>query len=134
MPIVGPPSTSPLKSRNSTSPKAIPTSQSAAPHVARRESLSGAVAAITAVPVATAPHDRCSQRLVPHAANRPRYHSSRAAANRYIAMTATASQNRLDNADLSCKDIRAGNTGPVCLIVWLPAYTNALILPMCATS
>jgi len=69
-------------------------SQSVVPHVVRQKSLStpeaAAMVLVAMSLVAMAPHARCSQRHVPRAANRPKYPSSRAAADRYIAATATA--------------------------------------------
>ena len=79
-------------------------SQSVVPHVVGQESLSApeaaamvlvamvlvAMALVAMALVAMAPHARCSQRHVPRAANRPKYPSSRAAADRYTAATATA--------------------------------------------
>ena len=64
---------------------------------------------------------------MPHAAKRLRYPSSRAVTDRYIAVTATAKKNRLDNTDLNCKR-HTGREYLACVLVGFPACTNALIL------
>ena len=68
--------------------------QNAVPHVARRKRPSEVGAAVV-VSVATAQPARCSQRLVPHAANRPRFLSSLAVISQCTVVIATEKTDRL---------------------------------------
>jgi len=91
---VGLPSLSALRNKSFSNPKAILMSQNAAPRAARQGSLSGVVAAITAVPVATGPGARCFLRNVPIVAKIPKYLLNHVVISRFTVVIATEKTDR----------------------------------------
>ncbi len=109
VPIVGLPSLSALRTKNSTKPKALLMNQNAAPHVARRKRPSEVRVAVV-VSVATDHPARCSQRPVPHAGNRPRFLSSLAVISQCTVVIATEKTDRPDKLVWDCGHTWAGDT------------------------
>ena len=76
-------------------------SLNAVPHAAKQGSQSVTEMVVTA----TGPDARCSRPYAPTVVRIPKYRSSPAKVDRYIAVSATAKTERADNANLTFKDI-----------------------------
>ena len=86
VPIVGTPSLSPLRNKNSSHLRATPTILSAVPHAAKQGKQSVTEAAVV---MATGPSGKCFPQYAPSVAKRPKYRSSPAKVDQYIVAIAT---------------------------------------------
>jgi len=96
VPIVGLPSLSVQRNKNSSSLKATLTSPNVVPHAAKQGSQS--VMEIVVVATAIDPSDKCFLQYALSVAKTPRYRSSPARVDQYIVAIATIRPNRVDNA------------------------------------
>lgn len=115
--IVKMPLLSALRNKKLSKPEAILTIPSVAPHAARKGKHGNSPAVATAMEmmaIASGLAGKCFPQYAPNAEKLPRFHSSLAKIDRYIAATATIRSGRADHASLPLKTC-ANQVRPACV-------------------